>query len=571
MATLQYRITFPRAAAVLLAVPLLAASCRAPHARPPESEAGAARGLEDIRQRKYVFAHYMPGYSHPAHPHMRFSNPYVARTRSRESGAQYREAPLFASDWFKEGHAVFTNRRDFIRWEIRTARDAGIDGFMFDYGAGYSGAQNRSNRPDRVHCFIEMGIFDDFFSVAEAEFPDFKLLLCVDQATIRKPSRRTDTINQFLDRYGKSPNGLQYDGKLLLTSYRASALPPYDFQGCQGAPAGYIFENTRQVIASWGDVFAGLHQPVALIADLPPAWLYAKLWNFTDADCRRFFDLWARPFAGLSVFGPLDTPEEQRRIYTMMNDACRKHGKLFGPCVAQGWRRNNLDQRVFMHDAELMLESWKLALELDPGMVQIVTWNDYGEQTDIAPSINHGYALLELNAYFIERFKTGRPPELEKDSIILAYKRYPGRPEPTDFPDTAEPWYPLSENLHVITLARAPAQLVVEGYGTRPVEPGLQNHRFPLQTGPVSAVLVRDGRTAASVNGLSPVVEQPYREMLGTCWISSSFRERFRRDAGFEFDPGHPAFTDLNTNGVADWVELIRPDRKVIPADGAGT
>jgi len=34
---------------------------------------------------------------------------------------KFRQAPLFASDWFAEGRAVFTNRRDFVRWEIGIA------------------------------------------------------------------------------------------------------------------------------------------------------------------------------------------------------------------------------------------------------------------------------------------------------------------------------------------------------------------------------------------------------------------------------------------------------------------
>jgi hypothetical protein len=520
---------------------------------------------EENAPRKYVFAHYMPGYSHPDYPYLRFSNPYMERTRSRESGGKFRQAPLFASDWFAEGRAVFTNRRDFVRWEIETAQRAGIDGFLFDYGAGYTGEENRSNRPDRVHVFIEQGIFDDFFRVAEEEFPDFKLGLCVDQVTIRRASRRTDTINQFLERHGDSPNGLVLDGKLLLTSYRAQALPPYDFQASIDAPAEVNLATTRRVIESWKTVFSGLRQPVELLADLPPAWLYDKLWHFTDDDCRQFFDLWAREFAGLSVFGPLDTPVEQRRIYTMMRDACRAHGKLFAPGVSQGWRRSDMNQRVFMHDAELFLASWNLAMELNADMIQVITWNDYTEQTDIAPSIQHGYALLELTAYFSAWFKTGSPPTPDDDTIILAYRRYPGRPEPTDFPDTAKPWYPLSDTLHVITLAKEPATLSVGEHGTRDVKPGLQSHRFPLRLGPVSASLTRDGVVVASVEGLSPVVEQPYREMLGTYWISSKFEERFREDAGFAFDPAHPAFRDLNRNGVADWVELIQPHRKVIP------
>ena len=40
--------------------------------------------------------------------------------------------------------------------------------------------------------------------------------------------------------------------------------------------------------------------------------------------------------------------------------------------------------------------TWNMAMEFDPHIVQIATWNDYGEGTIIEPTIERGYNELEF-------------------------------------------------------------------------------------------------------------------------------------------------------------------------------
>jgi hypothetical protein len=48
------------------------------------------------------------------------------------------------------------------------------------------------------------------------------------------------------------------------------------------------------------------------------------------------------------------------------------------------------------HDGETFAFTFQKALEIDPDVIQIVTWNDYGEGTVVEPTLEHGYQYLEM-------------------------------------------------------------------------------------------------------------------------------------------------------------------------------
>ncbi len=58
------------------------------------------------------------------------------------------------------------------------------------------------------------------------------------------------------------------------------------------------------------------------------------------------------------------------------------------------------------------------ALESDPDVIQIVTWNDYGEGTTIEPTVEYGYAYLEMIQREIIRLDGGGFPYAPEDLAI---------------------------------------------------------------------------------------------------------------------------------------------------------
>ena len=534
-----------------------------------------------------VLGHYMPGYT-LQHDYARSINPYHPQAEGGEMGGLYRQAPLLGSCWFADPEVPWgpgvAGLEAAARYEIRAALDAGINGFTFDYGAGYN-----SSNPADPHCVhVNLDRISVFFRIAEAEFPDFRLALALDQATLDRRfgrtmdfciSRRVETVLQFLERHADSPNLLRsLDGRPVFTSYRATSLghnvdsPPTDVRN--------ILDQSKEAIAAWKVVWTQVQEAheagVLFIADLPNAWQYERdpSYRMPLASVRRLFELWAEAFDGLSHFGATDTVQEASLCYAESAAIAHEAGRLFVAPVYLGYRQHG-DGRILMHGSDLIRDTWELAQHVGADAIQVVTWNDYGEYSSFIPSIQTGYVPSQLNRYFADSYRGQPCPEL--DTLFLCYRRYPGRPSPTDFPDDAVLWHPLDEEIEVVVIASAPGQLVVAGQGPYELGRGLSAVRAPLRPGIPSASLSRGGETVVTVAGLAKVIdgvaERPYRQLLEPHMHSSDFNLLIRRDLGVDFDSEESKWMDSSGSGMANWYELIqaRSRYKCVPKPRVGT
>ena len=53
--------------------------------------------------------------------------------------------------------------------------------------------------------------------------------------------------------------------------------------------------------------------------------------------------------------------------------------------------------------------------------VQIPTWNDYSENTQISPSPHIGWGPLDLMSYYLTRWKMGSWPNILRDTIYVSH------------------------------------------------------------------------------------------------------------------------------------------------------
>ena len=67
-------------------------------------------------------------------------------------------------------------------------------------------------------------------------------------------------------------------------------------------------------------------------------------------------------------------------------------------------------------------DAWLAARE-DATAVQVVTWDDFGEGTEIAPSVESGRAWCDLNAFYAMQYKTGATPTIVRDCIYLSNRK----------------------------------------------------------------------------------------------------------------------------------------------------
>ena len=60
-------------------------------------------------------------------------------------------------------------------------------------------------------------------------------------------------------------------------------------------------------------------------------------------------------------------------------------------------------------DGAFYCRTWEAALANDPDWVVITTWNDWGEQTMVEPSVQYGDRYLDLTRDSIAAWKRGGP------------------------------------------------------------------------------------------------------------------------------------------------------------------
>lgn len=560
----------------------------------------AAAGAGDVHgqfARKLVLAHHMPCYP-LTNPYVRGINPYntnALKHEPRELVTQRaglrnrrREAPLMGACWFKDGMVPWAKRGDTLldgaRCEIQSAIESGIDGFVFQYGAGFGGRKG-AEKWDVLHSSTAR--INAYFEVAEEQFPDFKMTVCLDEAMFSiRPDRnqtrekalyrRQVTVEQFLARHIDSPNLLRTeDGNVVITSYRANNLGS---TRKRAATVDGKLKRQEQVIRNWQQVWRKIEEKygeeIFFVADLPNVWQYKRydLYQMPRKDVGRLFRMWAEAFDGISMFGVTDTVEEAAPYYQDAARIAHEAGSIFICPVWFGYCKSFPKGRILMQGSAPLRNSWQVARESQADAVQVVTWNDYGEYSNHCPGINLGYTLQQLTAYLGDWYRSNAPPGVEQDTVFLFYRRYPHQVEATDFPADASVWLEMKNQIEVLVLAENAAELVLSDHEPVNVPAGMSRHVFPLEPGRPRATLLRDGRPVAEAEGLAEIIdgveEKPYRRNLGTVAVSSNFKKLFHQDTGKAFDPTDPMWRDVNENGLADWYELIQAgsDHKVLPA-----
>jgi hypothetical protein len=165
--------------------------------------------------------------------------------------------------------------------------------------------------------------------------------------------------------------------------------------------------------------------------------------------------------------------------------------------------------------------AWQLAVEEKAEWVQLITWNDYAESTAMAPSMAHGWRMLDLNAYDIARFKWERPPTVTRDAIFVSHRIQPVEALPAyretllmrPVPGTAEP----RDAIEVVSFARARSEITIvagDQMTACSAPAGRGTCVAPLRLGFLTVTMKRGGVVVASAHSDVPVVERPFVQDL---------------------------------------------------------
>ncbi|WP_328535637.1 glycoside hydrolase family 71 protein [Streptomyces sp. NBC_00344] len=348
-----------------------------------------------------------------------------------------------------------------LRREVRTARDAGIDGFSVDI-LSLSGPNW-----DRVNLLLK---------AAASEDPGFRIMLMPDMTSLHTdPSTLADALAGL----AKSPSAHRLaDGRLVVSPFKAEAHDP-----------GW-----------WSQMTTRLAQRYRIGTALVPLFL-----NF-PANAERFAPI----SYGFSEWG--------NRSYTGQAGAtadtalAHRLGKAWMQPVSVQDTRPNQGVYDEAGNTATLRTTWGHAIDDGADWVQLTTWNDYSEGSQFAPSAHNGHAYLDLASYYLSRFKTGKWPRIVRDTVYLTSRVQFSATTPSPGAEKLlmsprDGTAPPRDAVEALTFLTAPATLdtvVGTDRQSHPVPAGVRPTLVPLHTGWSSAVVRRDGRQVAEVAARHP-------------------------------------------------------------------
>lgn len=148
--------------------------------------------------------------------------------------------------------------------------------------------------------------------------------------------------------------------------------------------------------------------------------------------------------------------------------------------------------------------------------LHLVTWNDYSEASEMAPSTATRFAWYDLTAWYIAHFKRGRPPAIVRDGVIVLHRRQLFNP--VDITRGAA-WQvrgrdAVSNRIDLRLFLTAPAIVSVTTGGVRSartVPAGFQRWQVPARPGAVRVQLTRAGKVLADCTSPHVIAAHPDR------------------------------------------------------------
>lgn len=343
--------------------------------------------------------------------------------------------------------------------EILRARNIGLDGFSYDMLAV---------SPGKTH----FETLKTLLKTAEQVAPDFKIMLMPDMNAelSANPEKLADAIRDV----ASSPALFRLDdGRLLISPYNCSAQPPsfwkklMDNLGDEGIPCALLpvflgYENMEKNGQSFAPISWGLSD-----------------WGFRDIQFAEEFDFRhaaakARPYSPnwMMPVAPQDVRPKDLVTWESENTRCFRY-------------------------------LWQAARDGGSRFVQLVTWNDYSEATEISPSSASQFAYYDLSAFYTAWFKTGREPSIKRDAFYYTH-RTQILPWPVGIKadKQREPFRqvgktPFRNHVEMLAMLTRAAVLEIEQQGRterKEAPAGLTVFSVPLLEGRPVFRIVRDGK-----------------------------------------------------------------------------
>lgn len=520
--------------------------------------------------KKTIFAHYMGCYPlDKVHPTYSAKVKYDSGNYQEAIGGRHYNPPLLPNHYKADPVEA-------CALDIRRAIRAGIDGFAVDVLAGR-----------------ERGVetIGNLFKAAEKYDLPFQITFCLD-AHYRNPA----AVKLIVDRFGKSTKLARRNGKIMFFGYNTRDAEYYvreyfqrkatgkqiipsnykkdtNFRGLPQLPRDTIdFPELKSLDDFW-------HTPTGIAAQIKPFRHYEEMngqkmffqyelspilrgfsgfRNYAGMDFFKMaVDGLSKNFDSLGSFLP-STYANSDQIIELAAIA-RKNGAEWGEALCYQYD-NPLWTRVHVGPiGETMLHRWDMIDKTGATLLQFTTWNDYAENTMLAPAGETRYVHSDLNAWFVERWKTGKNPKVNSDKIYVIYHKYPAGAEHDSFPFRAARTIDIEKPLEVITILTKPAKLTLSGRNVSWEAPaGFSYKTFPGTPGKVEVALYRNGKLEKELKCPEPITDKVFMPQSTPTCFSTEFMKHWKEDFGDtppESLKGYYAVSD--DSGLPNWFRMV--------------
>jgi hypothetical protein len=496
---------------------------------------------------KKIFAHYMACYpvAAMATAHHRANDAHKIRHdrpgQFDAIGDRWRNWPLVP-----DGMKLTLDESADL--EIRRALRGGIDGFAIDAWAGGQGAKD---------------VFDALLKVARDKDYPFEVTICLD-AGVQSNEGLADSIKYVIEKHGNNPKLARRNGKPLIFGYLSSFIGFRHGANILKQQPGhaqakiedlYLLPELRLKEEGWqtmADGLLGMQRQVGreLYLHYCMGAFFHQVPNATwgQNDLVRAAGFMGARFGAVGEFLGGGTTHD--RMAAVVKAAGAEWSEpMYFQYENIGWGGNRISLGF-----DILRDRWKQARANDSTLIQFVTWNDYTENTCLAPAYDTRYAVLDLNAWFVKWWKTGQEPAPDHDRVYLSYRKYPKGARLFPF----KPKQPDAGGvLEVLTILPRPARVRLPGRDAEYDVPARMFWRqFDLKPGPVVAEVVREGRVDVRLECPEPITDRPFREQNGMACYSTEFLRHWKADFGDAPPLLRGEYADDDHDGLPNWFEM---------------
>ncbi len=420
-----------------------------------------------------------------------------------------------------------------MKKEILDAHDQGVDAFQINIV--------RWKRESAKNITAKL-----FQAASEVNFPFF-LFLSTDNH-VNHPGWTFEEVLDYMQLYGDHPNQLKVDGRPLLTDWSGHHLGTEFWTETKerlkseygidifyvpfhGLARGQTAEEIETYLDKWDSIIDGYW---SWGGSAPVFRTDSELYTPAFNGAPRSWDPQADegmnenkqdPDYGYITGEKTSVPESNE----LLSDALKERNMPFmSPVTPSFWAGCWNSCKYTEHHGGAGIESqWKSIINnQEARWVNLVTWNDMGEDTHwspnpfshlcpnkptLAPMYSHA-GFAELNKYYIQWWKNGVEPEIEKDKIFFFHRNQFGDAIPLKESCPMDCSLNRPDYAYVTTMLTGPAKLTIQS-GSEITEydvpAGINHWRGSLGLGEQTFILEREGETLIEVTSSQPVVETP--------------------------------------------------------------